>query len=400
MKKILFATYRNILTTSGELRLIKNRAESLFNEHSIVTDFIVISKKSRIAKRNEKINAGGDLSVFPVSIMNPLISLKSYFGVRKEIRNRLKTNEYGTIVLSGPAMGMFAKRIKREFNIPIITDSHGVIEDTIEYAKGCSFPKNIMMLLYYRLIERPFFARSIKYTDAFFVVTEALKEHLIKRFDIRDNVRFFIIPCATEITQLNIEQHLENRGKYRSKYDVKDDEIIFIYSGGISSWQCVDKTVELYRHIADQLERKTRMLIFSHRKEYFMQLIGNDSRIEIDSYQPEELIHVLHAGDFAFLLRENNPTNNVAFPNKYLEYVQSGMKIITTPYIIEIAKQVKEGNLGFLYNFDSNIQPIIDYIQNTDLGSYCEKEINEVLQKNNFSTTTQDFCQWYLSERV
>ncbi len=40
MKKILFITSRNIISTCGELRLIKNRANVLKEAYGYTTDFI------------------------------------------------------------------------------------------------------------------------------------------------------------------------------------------------------------------------------------------------------------------------------------------------------------------------------------------------------------------------
>ena len=74
MKKILFLTNRNILTTSGEMRLVKNRAESLYNDYNVASDFIVVQKKERIfSKQREYINAGGNLYSIELSIKNLFI---------------------------------------------------------------------------------------------------------------------------------------------------------------------------------------------------------------------------------------------------------------------------------------------------------------------------------------
>ena len=82
------------------------------------------------------------------------------------------------------------------------------------------------------------------------------------------------------------------------------------------------------------------------------------------------------------MLRENCITNNVAFPNKFLEYVQSRMKIITTPYVFEVSKQIEEYKLGFIYDFSDDVQKVASYISNHKVN-----EINvvlDVLKKNSF----------------
>ena len=60
MKRLLMITSRNILTSCGELRLIKNRAEYLYKDYNVATDFITFGISSRLkSKRREKIEAGG-----------------------------------------------------------------------------------------------------------------------------------------------------------------------------------------------------------------------------------------------------------------------------------------------------------------------------------------------------
>lgn len=399
MKKILFVTDRNILTTSGELRLIRNRAESLLNESGIITDFIVFAKKSRIENRNEDINAGGSLEAKEISLSKPLAAIKAYFDVRKEISSRIKTNEYRAVVLSGPIMISYAKKIKNGLHIPVLADIHGSFEDMVAFGKNSSIAKRAALYAAYYL-EKILLSKNTKYTDGFFVVTDALEEYIKENYKPHSDTKFFIIPCATDTQCFIPSEHTDDRRRYREKYGIGDDEIVFIYSGGVSSWQCVDKTIELYKRIADSLKNKSRMLVFSHRKEEIQIIAGDDSRIQIDSFPPEELVHVLHAGDFAFLLRENNITNNVAFPNKYLEYVQSGMRIITTPYVKEIAKQVSQYGLGYLYDFSDDIQQLVDYIQNVGVDPCREENINIILNKNSFLETTREFCEWYNADNI
>lgn len=79
MNRILFVTNRNILTTSGELRLIKNRAEALYKEYGIATDFIAFASRDRIqSEKHEIINAGGEVEAYELSLTNPAITLPSY----------------------------------------------------------------------------------------------------------------------------------------------------------------------------------------------------------------------------------------------------------------------------------------------------------------------------------
>lgn len=396
MKRILFVTNRNILTTSGELRLIKNRAEALYENYGIPTDFIAFSSQDRInSDRKETINAGGDLQTFEQNLTNPAVTLSSYKKVQKTINSKLETGAYGAVILSGNSMAFYAKRIKRKFNVNVCLDIHGALEDILEVSRKSSGIKStILKALFY--VDQIAVKQGTYYSDGFFVVTEALKQYLKERFNITNSKQFYIVPCATSTAPINEGEYQKDRANYRKKYGIETNEIVFVYSGGVSSWQCVEESIGLFKTIADKIEGKARMLIFSHNIDEIKKWANGDTRIQTDSYSPDELFHALRVGDFAFLLRRDNLTNNVAFPNKFLEYVQSGMKIITTPYVREIAKQTKEYNLGYIYNSEIEINDLICYVNKNSHRSYSPEVVDSVLSHNCFRNTTREFAKGFL----
>lgn len=398
MKRVLFVTDRNMLTTSGELRLIKNRAEAIYNKYGIPTDFIAISSKDRItSKKREIIKAGGEIETFELSLKNFAVTLSSYKKIGKVIQKKIKTGDYGAVVLSGTVVPSLAKRIKHKCDIKVHLDIHGAFEDVLEVAKRHSGLKaGIFKVLYH--VDIRTFRKEIPYCDGFFVVTEALRDYLKERFVIDENKKFFIVPCATSTSSIDEPEYKQDRIKYREKYGITGDEIVFVYSGGVSTWQCIAESIELFKKVSGKLHKRTRMLVFSHNISEIELLTKGDTRIHTDSYSPEELFHALRAGDFAFLLRSDNPTNNVAFPNKFLEYVQSGMHIITTPHVREIAKQVERYGLGCIYDFDDDLQNLVEYIQKVEGTSNSKETINSVLIKNSFEITSKEFVEGFMNE--
>ena len=377
MKKILFLTNRNILTTSGEMRLVKNRAESLYNDYNVASDFIVVQKKERVfSKQREYINAGGNLYSIELSIKNLFILI---IKIVKKIHEVTKENDYDAVVFSGVGMLFFSCFFSRKMKL--FCDVHGASEDALEMANKQVVRKKIFFRFIYYLdvLCMKFFSHRM---DGFFVVTDALKEYLRKKYSMKKNVDFMIVPCATQKEESLFENYEKYRAIYRKKYGIDQDEIVFVYSGGVSTWQCIPQTIALYEKIEKTLNQKTKLLIFSHRKDYFEKFANTNKSIIIDSYGPDELSKALFVGDFAFMLRENCITNNVAFPNKFLEYVQSRMKIITTPYVFEVSKQIEEYKLGFIYDFSDDVQKVASYISNHKVN-----EINvvlDVLKKNSF----------------
>ncbi len=383
--KILFVTSRNILTTSGELRLIKNRMESIYKYNGIATDFLVLQKRDRInSSKRETISAGGNIDT---------IELKKLFGssmrkLKKEVIKRMETNEYSAVVFSGFLMIGLSKYVKK-YNVKIGIDIHGASEDILYFASNNGFLSRLKAKLVFK-IDNKLSKKYFKYADFSFVVTRDLQQYVIDRFRPSKHIKFFVAPCATNEDILHEEFYLENREIYRNKYSIDKDDIVFIYSGGVSKWQCIDETIELVNKLSLVI-KNAKFLFFSHNVDYLKSKI-NSPNIIIDSYGPDELEKALCAGDYAFLIRNDSITNNVAFPNKYLEYVKAGMKIITTPYLHEVSNQIREFDNGFLYKFEDNIDDLLKYVLNGNRKIDFEK-INQILKLNGFENTLKDFSE-------
>lgn len=386
MKRILFITNRNILTTSGELRLIKNRAEELYDSFGVATDFIAFQKPTRInSSKKEEIKAGGTTKVYPFALSRPLKTLRAYKELKEAITEKLESGDYGMVIFSSFLLVHLIRWIKKDYDVSVVMDLHGAAEDSLELARVSGFKKKVFFNLTYAAITRTY-KKYYRYADGSLVVTQALEDYVRDNYVIKDNFHFYHVPCATNSLCFEKNVYIENRIAYRKRYNISDDELVFIYSGGVSVWQCVEETIQLYKQLSVQLNKKTRMLVFSHSFDTIKKLADGDESIQIDSYGPDELTKALCAGDYAFLLRKDSITNNVAFPNKFLEYVQSGMHIIATPFVYEIAQQIKDYSLGILYNLDGNIKGIVDYLNNdsTNKSEYSPRLINEVLNYNSF----------------
>ena len=395
MKKVLFITSRNIFTTCGEIRLIKNRAEALYQYYGVATDFLAIAKKERInAPDKEEINSGGVREGLETQLTNPISVINSFNKLKKITKKRITSNEYSAVILSGTGPQKMASVIKSYSDIKIIVDCHGASETTEEALRKYS----PLGQVWHRIIsatDRRLLKTGFKYFDGCFVVSPALERYEIKKYNVGNGVKFFKIPCATTTESMELDKYIENRVKYRNKYGIKDNEVVFVYSGGVSSWQCIEEAISLYKRIKELYERPTRLMVFSHMIDSIKKIVGDDREIIIDSYSPVELEKALCAGDYAFLLRRKSIINEVAFPNKYLEYVKSGMRIITTPYVDEIANQVKEYGIGYIYDFDQPDKMIIEYLTHEDLNE--RKVINiadKILEYNGFKNRLKPFVEY------
>lgn len=388
MKKILFITNRNALTTCGALRLIKNRAEALFEDYGIASDFVVLQRNDRInSPKREPISAGGNMTIVGYDRRN-------YYGalnkLKSEIINILKKNTYDAIIISQIALKINIVSIKEFTDAPIFLDIHGAPDDIY----GSVNKASVLPYLYRRLIAS-YYIKCLKYyckkVDGCLVVSHGLEEYIRNRFMLKDGFVFYRVPCALS-TELNISDYKDFRNAYRREFELDEKDISFVYSGGLEPWQCINETIELYKKIADSIKASTKMMIFSYEIEKLRTMLGTDNRFVLRSYKSDELSKALCACDYAFLIREDITTNHVAFPNKFLEYVKSYLKIIATAHVHDVADQINLYKLGFITDLN-NVDTLCSYIQASKDLSISPETIKEVLKINSFKVRLKEFAE-------
>ena len=375
--RILFVTSRNVINTCGELRLIKNRAICLHDTYGVSTDFIVYRSNKCNSKPQEEIGAESTLTKCLYNVKNPFSISRNFKFLTKLVLDSLSKNVHKAVVLSGNIVLPLAKKIKKAYpNVKIIVDVHGALEELVEFNDGGFVKRNLRKLLF-----RPFKKTEKKYmpyADGIFAVSNALKHYLISEYFLIDK-KFFIVPCAQNRKEINASEKVANRQKYREKYGVLDDEKLFIYSGGLSPWQCVEESVNLFKAIKTK-EPKAKLLLLTGAVEKIRKYEGNG--ILVDSIPFNLVDEVICAGDYAFMLRGDYITNNVAYPNKFIEYVSSGMKIIATPYVDDIAKQIESSGVGC----------ILDKNPEEELIKYLQKDCEYLSDIENRQKLLDDLC--------
>lgn len=394
MERVLLITTRNILSTSGELRLIKNRAVVMLREWAIHTDFIVLRNKNKISK-SENIETG-NTDVYALNVLNPIGTFKIIKKFKDDIKEKIVNGQYGTVVLSGVGTLLLYYFIRsNNKSIKIIADIHGSNVDMIEFARF----KNIRKKIYFNFIyifEEILQKHILKKVDSLFVVSEALKDYVSNRYALNNNQKFYIVPCAVERTKIDTKHIEEFRSQSRTRYGIKEDEILFVYSGGVSSWQCIETSINIFNQIVDTGKISCKMLILSHQIDQIIPLVEDNKLIITDCLKAEEVFPVLCSGDFAFLMREDLDTNHVAFPNKFLEYVQAGLKIISTPYIYDVAEYIKQYRVGTIIDLDQpNINNLIDYVQDNSDNRNLSNHL-ALLKKTSFDETLKLFAKDFI----
>jgi glycosyltransferase involved in cell wall biosynthesis len=350
-----------------------------------------VFKGQKVLKKPQEPIATGSFKMVNYSVSNFIAKLRLF---KAYIRQQLTQNDYDTVIISGNLVFPLISIVKKtKPNIPVIADIHGTIDELIEF-KGKNLRTNLLRNMFYRYAvfvgkkELPKF-------DGYFAVSTALKRHVQDKFNVTSD-NFFIIPCGTNINCIDVNLSAENRAKYRQRYGISDDETVFIYSGGVSPWQCIEESVNLYDKIKSTGKfGKTRLCIFSGQLSAIEHFKRKD--IIVGSLSSNEVAGVLNMGDFAFMLRGDYMTNRVAYPNKFLEYVAGGLQVIATNYVEDVRDQIIEYNLGNIVGLDGS--GVEDICNNKPFMSDVASR-NDLLMHTGFVCTLKPFVEYIGANKI
>ncbi|CQR57846.1 glycosyltransferase family protein [Paenibacillus riograndensis] len=370
--EVLLVTTRNIYQSSGEYKLIKRRAEVLNSEFSIKTKVISFQREMRI-KKTDFYNSEDFEYLIKVGFRKRSF-IKDLLNFRKELRVYLNENKPERVIVSGLHIFFYdiLLKYKSENVCKLFMDVHGCDEELSEY--GTLLKRSIFKVIVYIIKKET--KNIIVKCDGILVVSDALKNYLIGNYNLENDV-FFQIPCGNYGLIKNSQERLMHREAWRKKLGIKKDEIVFVYSGGISKWQMIDETLGFLERIL-KINEKFRVCIFSTNIEYIKDRMIGSEKIILKSLKSDEVPLALTACDVGVILRETNLTNKVAFPTKFADYLEGGLHII-------------------LSGVDSQIDILKKYDLGIDLEDLDNLSGEEIYDRLNIvvENRTQNFLNYY-----
>jgi len=179
------------------------------------------------------------------------------------------------------------------------------------------------------------------------VVSHALRNKLKTIFLFRRKVK--IIPCLVF--------------KSNKRSDRCSETIKFVYVGGLSSWQKIEKILSIMTYLNSSIDCFFTFITPQHKE--LKQKIDKNKLINYEllsgdnKYVQEKLLNQ----DFGFLIRDDLVLNHISSPIKFLEYTSNGVVPIVTPFIGDYSKDVEDYNIGIIYR--ENNEELIKKIKST-----------------------------------
>lgn len=160
----------------------------------------------------------------------------------------------------------------------------------------------------HRLLER----YILRHSDLNLFVSNAMKEHFARIYG-KIKGEDIIMPCFN--AELQEDSFTEQR--YQNP--------TFVYAGSLHKWQCFEPMLDLFKKIQEQ-HPSAKLDIFTAEKEKAAEMARKHGvNVSIDCLSPDELNKRLTQYKYGFIIREDDPVNNVASPTKMNTYVAAGI---------------------------------------------------------------------------
>jgi glycosyltransferase involved in cell wall biosynthesis len=136
-----------------------------------------------------------------------------------------------------------------------------------------------------------------------------------------------VIPCVASEDIFFFNERLRACSRERLGYAA--DHRVFVFSGGMQPYQCVDLTIDIFRNLATK-DPTARLLIVTPHVPTAIRALQSRSEglIRMIEASYHEVNSYLNAADAGFLLREPSRINEVASPTKFAEYCLTGLPVI------------------------------------------------------------------------
>lgn len=184
-------------------------------------------------------------------------------------------------------------------------------------------------------------AKLIKHVDMTLVVSESIADWYMNEYNIE---RPTVVLNAPNKKTLKINNH------FRQQLNIRDDQIILLYQGGLMVGRGVNLILEAFKARTDDkivivfmgygvLEKKIKHAALIHRNIFFFPAVS-----------PEVVLDYTSSADVGIHLIQNTCLNHkYCMPNKLFEYAMAGLPVLVSN-MQDMAEMVVVNKMGAVIN--------------------------------------------------
>lgn len=193
---------------------------------------------------------------------------------------------------------------------------------------------------------------ALKHCDWHFFVSDTMLSFYRKKF-LYMGKNNFIMPCFNQLL---------NKDAFK---DEKYSNPSFVYAGSMDGWQCFEKTALIFKEIKQYIPTAT-LTVLTAQQDIAKGILNKYGVVASFNYVPHDKVdEELRKYKYGFIIRDDNPVNNVATPTKMNSYLANGIIPVYTNVVGAFKRNLSElkyaiplttkgEGLSKLYEFEKN----------------------------------------------
>lgn len=194
------------------------------------------------------------------------------------------------------------------------------------------------------------------------IVSPYMKTFLEQKHELDLNA--IIVPCTSDLIQTTNTKTPDS----------------FTYVGGMSAWQRFDIMLEMFQKIL-AFKPSAHFYVATGELEKVIELINlhippeNHSKISVRSINDRKTMQdFLNTMEYGFLIRDDDPVNNVSSPIKLAEYLSCGVNVIISNAVTSYAPLVQSYGAGINIETVEDIDALRTFIPSADAALNLYRE--------------------------
>lgn len=162
--------------------------------------------------------------------------------------------------------------------------------------------------------------------------SDEMKRYIVSNYGVQPD-KICVYRCGYDA---NLFRHDRSaRSQTRKELGIGEEDILFVYSGGMHKWQKVDDSLRLFNNY-HHYNSKSKMLVLTGDGDMLSEMMSQEEfssirDVVVSTSVPFQSVPTyLNACDVAFLIRDNHVMNAVASPTKLAEYLACGLPVISS----------------------------------------------------------------------
>jgi hypothetical protein len=192
------------------------------------------------------------------------------------------------------------------------------------------------------------------------------------------------VSLIRNIPDFDFQKQTMNK-KMRLKLGISSSDIVFIYQGLIENSRGVIEVANTFSKLKDSKKH----LVFMGYGPAVDNIVDFESKFEnihyVPAVDPKDIFDYTSDADIGvfFIAKELSMSYKYSLPNKYFEYVKSGIPILISHNLISIEEEIKTNNTGWCVN--SSMVALQEFLENISTNDILKAKREVVLANENYN---------------